>query len=254
MFLSILRRFMPVPKLTEFERYLFIGPHPDDIEVACAPSIRALTQAGKQVSFLIVTDGRMGAIDPALFGDALVEIRKGEALASAKLLGVSDVTFLPFHDGAMYPFEDAACAIAKEIVRLKPDVVFAPDPNVISECHLDHLKVGMAAKMSMNMAPFESVMKSIGSSGSHAVKALAFYYTDKPNTYVSVRKTFHARAEALACHKSQFEEKAASDICLYFRLRSIRLGLRSLKGLCDGYRALAPAHMHCFPEASEWVR
>lgn len=254
MFLALLKRLMPVPELTKFERYLFLGPHPDDIEVACAPTVRALTQAGKHVSFVILTDGRMGAIDPTLFGDPLVEIRRAEALASAKLLGVSDVTFLPFHDGAMYPVEEAACAVAKEIVRLRPDVVFAPDPNVISECHLDHIKAGMAAKASMNMAPFASVMASIGGSGSHSVNALAFYYTDKPNAYVPVGKTFSARAEALACHRSQFDEKMVKDICMYFTLRSIRLGLRRLRGKCDGYRALSPTHMHCFPEASEWVR
>lgn len=254
MFRAILKRVAPIPSLTRYERYLFIGPHPDDIEVACAPTVRALTQAGKHVSFVILTDGRMGAIDPALFGDELVEIRKQEALASAKLLGVTNVTFLPFHDGAMYSVEDAACAVAKEIVRLRPDVVFAPDPNVISECHLDHIKTGMAVKTSMNMAPFASVMASIGGSGSHSIGALAFYYTDKPNSYVPVSKTFSARADALACHKSQFEEKMVSDICQYFLLRSIRLGLRKCKGKCDGYRALSPIHMHCFPEASEWVR
>lgn len=254
MFNAILRRVAPIPRLASFERYLFIGPHPDDIEVACAPSVRALTQLGKRVSFLIVTDGCMGAIDPALYGDELVTIRQSEALASAKLLGVTDVTFLPFHDGGMYPFEDVARAVAEAIVRLKPDVVFAPDPNVISECHIDHIKTGMAAKMSMNMAPFESVMKSIGFSRSHAVKALAFYYTDKPNAYLGVKKTFSARAEALSCHKSQFDEKTAADICMYFKLRSIRLGLRKWMGLADGYRTLSPMHMHCFPEASEWVR
>ena len=254
MFSAILKRVAPIPKLDSFERYLFIGPHPDDIEVACSPSVRALTRAGKQVSFLILTDGRMGAIDPALYGDELVEIRQREARASAELLGVTDVTFLPFHDGGMYPMEDAACEIAKVIVRLKPDVVFAPDPNVISECHIDHIKTGLAAKMSMNMAPFESVMKSIGSSGSHAVKALAFYYTDKPNAYLRVKNTFSARKEALACHKSQFDEQMVSDIAMYFKLRSIRLGLRRCMGLADGYRALSPTHMHCFPEASEWVR
>ena len=254
MFNAILRRVAPIPKLDSFARYLFIGPHPDDIEVACAPSIRALTQAGKHVSFLIVTDGRMGAIDPTLYGDALAQIRQDEALASAKLLGVTDVTFLPFHDGGMYRMEDAGCEVAKAIVRLKPDVVFAPDPNVISECHIDHIKTGMAAKMSMNMAPFESVMKSIGSSGSHAVKALAFYYSDRPNAYLGVKKTFSARAEALACHKSQFDEKMIADICMYFKLRSVRLGLRKCMGLADGYRTLSPTHMHCFPEASEWVR
>ena len=254
MFRAILKSVAPIPVLTRYDRYLFLGPHPDDIEVACAPTVRALTQAGKHVSFVILTNGCMGAIDPKLSGDALVEIRKAESLASAKLLGVSDVTFLPFHDGAMYSVEDAACAVAKEIVRLKPDVVFAPDPNVISECHLDHIKTGMAAKASMNMAPFESVMASIGGSGSHSVKALAFYYTDKPNAYVPVKKTFAARAEALACHKSQFDEKTVKDIAMYFKLRSLRFGLRKLKGPCDGYRALSPTHMHCFPEAAEWAR
>ena len=129
MFNAILRRVTPIPRLDSFERYLFIGPHPDDIEVACAPSVRKLTQAGKHVSFLIVTDGCMGAIDPTLYGDELVKIRQAEALASAKLLGVTDVTFLPFHDGGMYRMEDAGCEVAKAIVRLKPDVVFAPDPT-----------------------------------------------------------------------------------------------------------------------------
>lgn len=254
MFRAILKSVAPIPRLDSFERYLFVGPHPDDIEIGCAPTIRALTQAGKRVSFLILTDGRMGATDPKLSGDALVDIRKAEALASARLLGVDDVTFLPFHDGAMYSVEEAACALAKEIVRLKPDAVFAPDPDVISECHLDHIKTGMAAKAAMNMAPFESVMQSIGAGGSHSIKALAFYYTDKPNAYVPVRRTFSARAEAIDCHKTQFGEKAAGDICMYFKLRSIRFGLRRLKGMCDGYRALAAVHMHCFPEASEWER
>ena len=254
MFNMILRRVAPIPKLDAFARYLFIGPHPDDIEVACAPTIRALTLSGKHVSFLILTDGRMGSVDPALYGEELVKIRQQEATASANLLGVTDVTFLPFHDGGMYAMEDAASEIAKQIAQQKPDAVFAPDPNVISECHIDHIKTGLAAKMSMNMAPFESVMRSIGFAGSHAVKALAFYYTDKPNAYLGVKKTFSARAEALACHKSQFDEKMVSDICMYFKLRSIRFGLRRLMGLADGYRALSPTHMHCFPEASEWVR
>ncbi len=254
MFNAIMKRVTPIPRLASFERYLFVGPHPDDIEVACAPSVRTLTRAGKHVSFLILTDGRMGALDPALYGDELVKIRQQEALASAALLGVTDVTFLPFHDGGMYRMEDAACEIAKQIVRLKPDAVFAPDPNVISECHVDHIKTGLAAKMSMNMAPFTGVMQSIGASGSHAVQALAFYYTDKANAYLPVGSCFCARAEALACHKSQFDEKTASSICMYFKLRSIRFGLRRLRGLSDGYRTLSPTHMHCFPEASDWVR
>lgn len=252
MFRAILKRVAPLPKLTAYERYLFVGPHPDDIEVACAPTVLALTQAGKHVSFVVLTDGCMGTADPTLAGAALVEIRQKESLASAKLLGVTDVTFLPFHDGAMYPVEEAAIAIAKEIVRLKPDIVFAPDPNVRSECHLDHIKTGNAVKTSVIMSPFESIMQSVGGTGCHSVSGLAFYYTDKPNAYVPVKKTFGARKAALLEHKSQFDEKTIDDIVMYFKLRSVRFGLRTLKGLSDGYRALSPMHMHCFPEASEW--
>lgn len=252
MFRAILKKVAPIPRLGQFERYLFLGPHPDDIEVACAPTVKALTDAGKHVSFVVLTDGRMGALDPGLYGDELVAIRRGEALASAALLGVTDVTFLPFHDGAMYPLEEAACAVAKEIVRLRPDVVFAPDPNVISECHLDHIKTGQAAKTAMSMAPFESVMQSIGASGSHSVSALAFYYTDRPNAYIPVRRTRVVRKDALLLHESQFTAQSVDDICMYFRLRSARFALRTLRGPSEGYRALAPLHMHCFPEASEW--
>ena len=47
----------PAPKVEEFSDYLFIGPHPDDIEIGCGATIARLTAAGKKVSFLILTDG-----------------------------------------------------------------------------------------------------------------------------------------------------------------------------------------------------
>lgn len=249
---AILKHYAPIPKPERFSSYLFIGPHPDDIELGCAPTVKKLTDAGKRVSFLIVTDGRMGASDPAQCGEKLVETRRREARASAALLGVTDVTFLPFADGGLYRAEDAAIAISEQIVRLRPDVVFAPDPDVRSECHADHCKVGLAAKMSMVMSPFASVMESVGGAGSHAVQALALYYTDRPNTFVGVRKTFSMRMQAIAAHESQFDEATRQQLKLYFTLRSIRFGLRRFSSLCDGYRVLAPVHMHCFPEAARW--
>lgn len=248
----LLKRFVPLPKLTEYETYLFIGPHPDDIEVACAPTVKRLTDAGKTVHFLIVTDGRMGAVDPALSGDALVEIRSAEARASAELLGASSVTFLPFHDAGDDTAENVAKAILSEIVRLKPQVIFAPDPDVISECHPDHIKVGKAAKTAFTFAPFPPILREYGIAGSHAPSALAFYYTDRPNAYIDVSKTFGAREKALRLFPGQFTSEGLSSMLPYFRLRAMRFGLRRLCPLADGYRALSPVHAHCFPEASLW--
>ena len=82
----ILKRVIPIPKIMNFDRFLFIGPHPDDIELSCAPTVKKLTEEGKTVAFLIATDGRMGALDEKLFGDELVTVRQNEAKASAKLL------------------------------------------------------------------------------------------------------------------------------------------------------------------------
>ena len=246
----LLKLAAPLPKLLSFNRYLFIGPHPDDIEVACAPTVKRLTEAGKQVFFLILTDGRMGSTDPALQGDALVERRQSEARASAAALGVYDVRFLPFRDGGLYPVEQAAISIAKEIACIKPEAVFAPDPDVRSECHPDHIKTGQAAKSAICMCPFVSIMESVGGNDCHAVSALALYYTDRPNARIRIGRWFSCREDVLACHTSQFSDAERRDIARYFTLRSLRIG--GIRGRCDGYRTYAPVHTHCFPEAARW--
>ena len=44
----------PAPKVEEFSDYLFIGPHPDDIEIGCGATIARLTAAGKKVSLTLL--------------------------------------------------------------------------------------------------------------------------------------------------------------------------------------------------------
>ena len=47
----------PFPKVESFERYLFLGPHPDDIEIGAGATVAALAAQGKTICFLICTDG-----------------------------------------------------------------------------------------------------------------------------------------------------------------------------------------------------
>ena len=77
-----LRFAAPPPKVEAFDRYLFIGPHPDDIEIGAGATAAKLAANGKQVTFLICTDGRFG-LETAPEGttpDELREIRKAEAM------------------------------------------------------------------------------------------------------------------------------------------------------------------------------
>ena len=73
---SIALKFaVPVPKLENFQRYLFVGPHPDDIEIGAGATAAKLASQGKTVCFLVCTDGRFGDGHTELKGEALIERR-----------------------------------------------------------------------------------------------------------------------------------------------------------------------------------
>ena len=94
----------PLPDLESFDRYLFIGPHPDDIEVGAGATAAKLAAAGKTVCFLVCLDGRFGLENaPAGTGpDELALLRTEEARHSARVLGVDDLRFLGLSDGGLY--------------------------------------------------------------------------------------------------------------------------------------------------------
>ena len=54
----VLQYAAPFPQLLDYETYLFVGPHPDDIEIGAGATVSKLVSIGKKVVFLICTDGR----------------------------------------------------------------------------------------------------------------------------------------------------------------------------------------------------
>ncbi len=247
-----LRFAASAPKVEAFDRYLFLGPHPDDIEIGAGATAAKLAAAGKQVCFLICTDGRYG-LEHAPQGttpEALIELRKAEALASAKALGITDVRFLDFSDGGFYDFEAMVQAIARVVGDFQPQVLLAPDPDVKSECHVDHRRTGEAAKRLAFFAPFPQIMAKYGASAA-PIQALAFYMTARPNRFVATRGLLSRQRDAILCHKTQFpaDSEAFHSVALYLKLKAADFGLRSLRGQAEGFRVLGQTHMHCLPEA-----
>ena len=250
----VLRSAAPLPQVESFERYLFIGPHPDDIEIGAGATAAKLAAAGKKVTFLICTDGRFG-LENAPAGttpDQLAEMRKEECLAAAKSLGVSDVRFLGLSDGAFYDTDELLRGIARVIGEVKPELIFAPDPDVSSECHADHRNVGEAARRMAFFAPFPEIAEKRGAEPAN-VQALAFYMTAKPNRYVKTRGLLGRQLAALLLHRTQFpkESEAFKSVSAYLKLRAADFGLRRLCGQAEGFRVLGRTQMHCLPEAGK---
>lgn len=248
----ILKFAAPVPKIESFEHFLFIGPHPDDIEIGAGATVAKLTSMGRKVSFLICLDGRFGmdhmpeGTDPV----SLAAIREKESLDAARALGVSDVHFLRLSDGGLYDINDLEKGMAEKIGKIKPDIIFAPDPCVTSECHKDHLNVGETARRLAFFAPFKDIMGHYGADTAD-IRAIAYYMTAKPNRYVRTKGYTGRQTRSILCHRSQMPEDSEEyrSIALYLKLRSVIFGIRSLKGRAEGFRVLGRTHMHCLPEA-----
>lgn len=246
-----LRIAAPLPDLEAFERYLFVGPHPDDIEIGAGATVSRLVSLGKKVAFLICTDGRYGDENTSLRGPELAAVRKEEARRSAGLLGVTDVRFLELSDGGFYSQESLYSGISAVIGAVQPEIIFAPDPCVASECHVDHLNVGQAVRRLAYLASNSGIMEQYGTKSAQ-IQALAYYMTARPNRFVATRGHLQKQLDAVfTCHETQFSQgcAGANSIRLYLKLRAIDFGIRSLKGQAEGFRVLGPTQMHCLPEA-----
>ena len=207
----------PLPDLERFERYLFVGPHPDDIEIGAGATVSRLASLGKQITFLICTDGRYGDENTDLLGLELARVRKEEARQSAGLLGVEDVRFLELSDGGFYSREELFSGISKVIGEVQPEVIFAPDPNVSSECHVDHLNVGQAVRHLAYLASNGGIMAQYGAKPA-SIQVLAYYMTARPNRFVSTRGHLQKQLDAIfTCHYRPFPAgcAAADTIRLY---------------------------------------
>ncbi len=242
----------PVPRIEDFDRFLFIGPHPDDIEIGAGATAAKLARAGKKLCFLICTDGCFGSGFPAGTDPETVAVhRRREAEHSAALLGVQDLRFLDLSDGGFYSSDDLTRGIAQAIGDFQPELIFAPDPRTISECHTDHLNVGETAMRLACFAPYGGIMAGYGAKAAQ-VQTLALYMTAHPNRYVSVRGLLELQHRAIFdCHASQFPDGSPErrSLELYLKLRAADFGLRSLSGCAEGFRVLGSTHMHCVPEA-----
>lgn len=131
----------------DWDRMLAIVAHPDDLEYGAASAIARWTSQGKTVGYVIVTSGEAGidGIEPAEAGP----LREAEELASAKIVGVDDVTFLHYRDGTVTYTPELRRDLAREIRNFRPDVLLIATygltfgGNMVNQP--DHRYVGLAA-------------------------------------------------------------------------------------------------------------
>ncbi len=86
------------PFPTDWRTALVLVPHPDDPEYGCAAAVAKWTAAGKTVHYALASRGEAGIAGMA--PEDAGPVREGEQRRSAAIVGVDDVQFWDFPDGA----------------------------------------------------------------------------------------------------------------------------------------------------------
>jgi LmbE family N-acetylglucosaminyl deacetylase len=194
-------------------RVMVIIAHPDDAEFLCAGTVARFVARGYRVQYILATSGDKGSDDPAATPEQLAATREAEQLAAARILGVTDVTFLRHHDGELEVTLPFRRELAGVIRRGKPDVVLTFDPWQRYQMHPDHRAVGQTALDAVAAARDrmyypEQVAEGLAPQRVHNVY---FFATDQPNFYVDITVTIDKKLEALRAHASQFRGSHIED-------------------------------------------
>ena len=122
----ILKFAAPLPRIENYERYLFLGPHPDDIEIGAGATAAKLAALGKQVCFLICTDGRFGdgSAPDGIHGQALIEMRKQEAIRSASAANTLIKKPDLFTTTTVITIPNLAAGFRGILLKSKVDIIF----------------------------------------------------------------------------------------------------------------------------------
>jgi LmbE family N-acetylglucosaminyl deacetylase len=198
--------------LEPVNRAMIVAPHPDDAEFGCAGTVAKLTDAGKEVFYVIATNGNKGGRDTDMSASYLRDERRAEQEAAARVLGVKEVVFLDFGDGDLEDDHTFRSSLVYEIRRLKPDIVFTTDPFRTSfYIHRDHRITGLVTidavfPYARDKLHYPEHIES-GLLG-HNVQEVFFWGAEMPNVFIDIGDAVEKKIESLAAHQSQLSDWA----------------------------------------------
>ena len=196
---------------SEVQRVLVVTAHPDDVDFGASGTIAGWTAAGVEVTYCICTDGDAGGFDPAVDRAEIPGIRRAEQQAAAAAVGVRDVRFLGYRDGALEPTQELRRDISRVIRQVRPQrmLIQSPERNWarIGASHPDHLAAGVAAMAAIypdarNPFAHPSLLADEELAEWAAAETWLMAHPDS-NHAVDVTDRFDTKIAALRAHKSQ---------------------------------------------------
>jgi LmbE family N-acetylglucosaminyl deacetylase len=147
--------------------------------------------------------------------EKLAEIREGEQIAAAEVLGVKNVAFLKYPDQSL---EDTP-AFREQIVRFirifRPEIVVTSDPYRRYIWHRDHRISGQVTLDAVfpyardHLAYPDLLAEGLEP---HNVEEIWFWASEDINIRQDITDTFDLKMAALRCHESQIREFGLENV------------------------------------------
>ncbi len=180
---------------------LAIAAHPDDVELTCGGTLIKMAQMGYRTGILDLSHGEMGTRGSA-------KMRRQEAAAAARMMGVSFRESLGFPDARIEATMKNKLAVAGKIRQLRPRVVVLPYWEGRHPDHYTCSRVGYEAcflaglkKLPLEGTPFRPFK----------ILYSTMYADVRPTFVVDITEQFERRRQAILCYKSQFAPEKKSD-------------------------------------------
>jgi LmbE family N-acetylglucosaminyl deacetylase len=189
----------------DFERVMTVFAHPDDAEVQCAGTIALWMEAGKKITYVVLTKGDKGTQDPSMAGEGLAQIRQEEQLEAASELGVEKVVFLGNNDGELEVNLERRKILTRIIREHQPEVLITHDPWMRYQLHPDHRASGTLALDAVISARDPLYFPEQIKDGVKPcrVRRVLLFATDQPDFWVDIGGTMEKKIAALGKHQSQ---------------------------------------------------
>jgi len=209
------------------ERVMVVTAHPDDSEFGAAGTVAKMVKDGREVTYVVVTNGNKGSGDRSMTSERLAEIREREQRAAARVLGVERVEFLGYPDCEVEDTRDLRRDVTREIRRWRPDLLITMNPfrtTNLYASHRDHRIVAGVVldcvyPLARDHMSFPELMPEYEP---HKVREVYVMQWAQPQLVVDITDTIDLKLKAVACHQSQVGDFAAVEKRV--RERSAKIG------------------------------
>ena len=173
----------------EKARVLILSPHPDDEAIGCGGTMLRHLDAGAEVSVCYIMDGRTGGQEEGTTEDEIAKIRKEEALALGRMIGLSSQVFLELRDRSDHETSIGVNGL-KEVLRdMKPEIVYT---SSMLDQHPEHSFTSRLLVDSVDVIP-----------SSTTVRQYEVWTPIVPSHVVEISAVMERKKSAIAVYKSQ---------------------------------------------------